>query len=187
MPRLWSVNRLCRELDMDWRTVERRLRTVPPAGRLNGHPAWRLDDALAVLRPDRRSSRSAASGQDEPDDPFVFKGQEGKFAHGILVGRNTALLGLPTTVAILALDHGLPLDVAARLGRAVLEAVADQWKELTGPAVAWPPLPSLVTEIDVKALRERAGASGWTPPDGGDEDGAEASATDPGQCCQHRA
>ena len=162
-PKLWSVNRLCRELDMDWRTVERRLRTVPAAGRLNGHPAWRLDDALAVLRPDRRSpskaTSGAASGQDEPDSEFVFKGKEGSFAHGILIGRNVALLRLPATVGALALDHGLPLDTAAKLARAVVEAVSDQWTSVVGPAAPWPPLPPMVTDLDLDGLRERAGAT----------------------------
>jgi hypothetical protein len=46
---LWSVNALALEFDMDRRTVTQILRTVRPAGKLKGYPAWRLREAAAAL------------------------------------------------------------------------------------------------------------------------------------------
>jgi hypothetical protein len=48
-PRLWSVNALATELRRDRKLISRRLATVPPAGKLNGHDAWYLADVLPVL------------------------------------------------------------------------------------------------------------------------------------------
>ena len=50
-PRLWSISALAVEFDLDRRAVAAALRNVPPAGEKNGHPSWRLMDALAILRP----------------------------------------------------------------------------------------------------------------------------------------
>ena len=62
--RLWSISALAVELGMDRRTVGKRLARVPPDGRLNGSPAWRLATALEALCPDpvsaaRRRARRA--------------------------------------------------------------------------------------------------------------------------------
>ena len=57
---LWSVNALALEFDMDRRTVTQVLRTVSPAGRLKGHPAWHLREAAATLL--RHGSMSSTMG-----------------------------------------------------------------------------------------------------------------------------
>ena len=57
---LWSINALALEFDMDRRTVTQVLRTVRPAGRLKGYPAWRLRDAAAALL--RHASMSPTMG-----------------------------------------------------------------------------------------------------------------------------
>lgn len=43
-PGLWSLSALAVELDLDRRTVAKRLRDVPPAGEVRGKPAWHLAD-----------------------------------------------------------------------------------------------------------------------------------------------
>ena len=50
-PRLWSISALAVEFDLDRRAVAAALRNVPPAGEKNGHPSWRLMDAINILRP----------------------------------------------------------------------------------------------------------------------------------------
>jgi hypothetical protein len=133
--------------------------------------------ALKALRPPTRSALTASAGEDdEPNNPYIFK-ETSPFLRGALLDRNVGLLRLPNIVARLALDRGLPLDSSCSLAQAVVEAVSDQWKELTGPAVAWPRLPPLITEIDLDALAERAGQPDWVPSDDGDEDGVEAPGT----------
>ena len=47
--RLWSVNALATELDMDRRTVAKRLANVTPSGERGGHSVWRMADALPAL------------------------------------------------------------------------------------------------------------------------------------------
>ncbi|WP_375738062.1 DUF1441 family protein [Pseudomonas boanensis] len=50
--RLWSINALAEEFGIDRRTIKRRLDGIPPAGEVNGYPAWRLRDvAIAVMGP----------------------------------------------------------------------------------------------------------------------------------------
>ena len=46
--KLWSINALAIELNIDRRTVAARLEDVPADGKNRGHPAWRLTTALAA-------------------------------------------------------------------------------------------------------------------------------------------
>lgn len=63
-PRLWSINALADEFGIDRRTVKKRLEGMPPAGVLNGHPAWRLRDiAGAVLG----LKAAVPDGETDPD------------------------------------------------------------------------------------------------------------------------
>lgn len=60
--RLWSINALAEEFGVDRRTVKRRVEGIPPAGEVNGYPAWRLRDvAVAVMGP------QVASPDADPD------------------------------------------------------------------------------------------------------------------------
>lgn len=64
-PRLWSINALAEEFGIDRRTVKKRLDGIPPAGEVNGHPAWRLRDvAITVMGP----QAATTIGGLEPDE-----------------------------------------------------------------------------------------------------------------------
>jgi hypothetical protein len=47
--KLWSINALAIELDLDRRTVASRIKDVPPAGKLRKHNAWWLADVAPLL------------------------------------------------------------------------------------------------------------------------------------------
>ena len=57
---LWSVNALAFEFGVDRRTATQILRTVRPAGKLKGHPAWHLREAAVALL--RHGSMSPTMG-----------------------------------------------------------------------------------------------------------------------------
>jgi hypothetical protein len=68
--RLWSVNALAEQFDLDRRTVTQVLRTVRPCGELRGHPAWTLPVASAVLVPYARQRGTLhIRHQSEPPPP----------------------------------------------------------------------------------------------------------------------
>jgi hypothetical protein len=59
-PVLWSLNGLATELEIDRRTLAKRLRHTAGDGQLNGKPAWFLKTALgAIQEPSERSARRA--------------------------------------------------------------------------------------------------------------------------------
>jgi phage terminase Nu1 subunit (DNA packaging protein) len=47
--KLWSINALAIDLDLDRRTVASRIKDVPPAGELRKHNAWWLADVAPML------------------------------------------------------------------------------------------------------------------------------------------
>lgn len=49
--RLWSINALAVELDVDRRTVANALKKVPPDGEQVGHPAWFIITAIRAMWP----------------------------------------------------------------------------------------------------------------------------------------
>ena len=62
---LWSVNKLCAELQRNFRTVSKALVDVPADGMLNGRPGWLMSSAIAAMRryegrSNRFDGRSAA-------------------------------------------------------------------------------------------------------------------------------
>ena len=139
---LWSVNALALEFDMDRRTVTQVLRTVRPAGRLKGHPAWHLREAAAALL--RHGSMSPAMGmrrarrdyhetygdrlEDEPeaDAPPRPSGLEqvgaleNQIDKGFMLATLMAGADLPRLVACQAVEKGLPIAEAYDAANTVL-------------------------------------------------------------------
>jgi len=96
--KLWSMNALATEFDIDRRTVARRLKGIPPAGELSGKPAWRLADVAGALT----GRGDAAPAKIVPPTPPGFE----------------RLAGLPAidqiaTFAMLQLCYRAPAQAAA--------------------------------------------------------------------------
>ena len=139
---LWSVNALALEFDMDRRTVTQVLRTVRPAGRLKGYPAWRLRDAAGALlrhggmsptmgmRRARRDYHEAhhPGPEDGPDAeappcPVGLKlvGQlENQIDKGFMLATLIAGGELPRLIAVQAVEKGLPVADAYEVANTVL-------------------------------------------------------------------
>lgn len=66
-PTLWSINALADELELDRRTVKRRLRDVPPSGQRGGHPVFKLADAVEAIA--RNGGRSNVKDEAPPAPP----------------------------------------------------------------------------------------------------------------------
>lgn len=97
-PKLWSINALATEFDLDRRTVAKRIKGITPAGELAGKPAWRLADVVGPLmgRGDATPAKAA------PPTPPGFE----------------RLAGLPAldqiaTFAILEMAYRAPAQAAA--------------------------------------------------------------------------
>jgi hypothetical protein len=56
--RLWSLNALAAEIEIDRRTLAKRLKGIAADGQLSGNPAWHMATVLKVLQ---RSERPAVS------------------------------------------------------------------------------------------------------------------------------
>ncbi len=91
----------------------------------------------------------------------------------MLIGNNAAVYVLPESVAIAAVDCGLPMDKAYELANKVTLATMARVAEFFGkPAQAWmsPAGRSRIYEadclgaVDWRSLAERAGEPAWTPP-----------------------
>ncbi len=139
---LWSINALALEFDMDRRTVTQILRTVRPAGRLKGHPAWRLKEAAVALL--RHGGMSPTMGvrrarrdyhetyHPEPEDGFDTEalpcpvglelvGQlENQIDKGFMLATLIAGADLPRLVACQAVEKGLPMAEAYDMANTVL-------------------------------------------------------------------
>jgi hypothetical protein len=139
---LWSVNALALEFDMDRRTVTQVLRTVRPAGRLKGHPAWYLREAAAALL--RHGSMSPTMGmrrarrdyhetygdrlenEPEADAPSYPSGLEqvgaleNQIDKGFMLATLMAGADLPRLVACQAVEKGLPMAEAYDMANTVL-------------------------------------------------------------------
>ncbi len=127
---LWSINGLAAELGKDRRTVASALRTVPPDGKLQGHPAWFLATALATLRPEHaaapdRQRRSAIievlldrlEGWQEAHDPTNAE------------TRRREAMGGPITVPVMAqLIGAAPQDVLTWLRAGMPYQCEGDWR-----------------------------------------------------------
>src|SRR3954449_7350596 len=120
-PRLWTISGLAVELGRDRRTIAKALARVPPAGRVGGHDAWRMADALQALEPERRLP---AAGR-EPFAPWADLGMN-PFEYGFFLCRNLLLFALPLRVARAAAECGLGMDAAQRLSGVVTRAVREE-------------------------------------------------------------
>jgi hypothetical protein len=97
--KLWSINALATEFDLDRRTVARRIKGIAPAGDMAGKPAWRLADVAGALT---GTGTQAKAGGPVPPVPPGFE----------------ALAGLPAldqiaTFAMLQMCYRTPARVAA--------------------------------------------------------------------------
>jgi hypothetical protein len=59
--RLWSLNRLSVEIEMDRRTLAKKLEGVPADGEIKGHRAWHLSTALDAIESRQASSTRPVS------------------------------------------------------------------------------------------------------------------------------
>ena len=58
--RLWSINALSEELDLDRRTIKKYLVDIPPDGEIRGNPAWHLISCIHLLvKPKELASQSS--------------------------------------------------------------------------------------------------------------------------------
>ena len=100
-PRYWTINALAVELNIDRRTVAKRLKGVPAHGRSeSGHPGYLLDEVLGILRP-------PPAGQVPQIDGFNYSPP---VTPGSLVGREDlcALLGNSESELTSMTDRGCP-------------------------------------------------------------------------------
>ena len=63
---LWSKNRIATELGIDRRTVDKYLKSIPPTGKVRGHPGWSLRDFLVPLAK-ALDSGFTGEGVEDPD------------------------------------------------------------------------------------------------------------------------
>jgi hypothetical protein len=160
--KLWSINGLATELNMDRRTVAKKLAAVRPSGLLNGSPAWHLTVALEAIQ--GRSRRRQEEDRSDERPPLL---------QGMLIGHNAAIYVLPASVATSAVGCGLPMSKAYELAEKVTLATmagaldffgetALAWVNLTGRSRMYEA--DCLAAIDWPALAARAGEPDWTPP-----------------------
>src|SRR5215213_4575687 len=115
--RLWSISALAVELGMDRRTVAKRLGRLPPDGRLNGSPAWRLATALEALGPTRPAAPARAAGPPPPLPPGWEAPAEGEgpLNAGFTLAALLVAYELPRLAAVCAVEAGVPLGRAFEL------------------------------------------------------------------------
>ena len=159
---LWSVNALAVELDIDRRTVAKRLDGVPPAGKRGGHPVWRLSDALAALS-------GGKGGKVAPPPPPGCEALQ-----GLPAGDALALLALvemihagPALVSALAADRGVPAEYGPLIHRVATGALAH---------AAWEIGEAFGIKADVASLvdAERIAEPDWSRFAGFDRRAAES-------------
>lgn len=111
--KLWSLNALATEMDYDRRTAAAALQKVRPDGHLSGKPAWRLDTALAVLKPKPKSDRF------EPRFPEIYQSntdQCAEFVNNLTVMAVMEMVyRAPAHAATLAVRGGVDMASAYRL------------------------------------------------------------------------
>jgi hypothetical protein len=160
--KLWSINGLATELNMDRRTVAKKLAAVRPSGLLNGSPAWHLTVALEAIQ--GRSRRRQEEDRSDERPPLL---------QGMLMGHNGAIYVLPASVAASAVECGLPMSKAYELAEKVTLATMAGALDFFGEtALAWVNLngrsrmyeADCLAAIDWPALAARAGEPDWTPP-----------------------
>ena len=167
-PTLWSVNALATELEIDRRTVAKRLRDVPPAGEKAGHPVWLLADALPALMAPGKGRRRAADTAEAPPPPPGFAWLAGMAPHDALAALALMMLAyrLPPAVASLAVASGAPCRAAFAASEAfkvlAVQLVAEVARECDLPPWTDSPDPPVTCPegfeaVNWPALAEAAG------------------------------
>jgi len=128
MAKLWSINALSIEFDLDRRTVARRIRGIPPGGDMAGKPAWHLADVAAALTGNGATGAKAGS----PPPPPGFEKLAGLPALDQIA--TFALLEMayraPAQAGVLAVAAGASCETAFALRQALMVAMAGLAVEL---------------------------------------------------------
>jgi hypothetical protein len=187
-PGLWTISALAVELDMDRRTVAKRLRHARPAGAVRGHPAWRFTDALRALEGvrDEEDEGEEAVGGWGPEGPppaparppprgyeaLARIGADDPLAYGYVLATLLLVYRLPRIVGGLAARRA-GMDAGYELSREVtLVAMAEAGRIArrlrVGPwaASADPPVWDLgaAAGLDWRRLAREIGEPDWRPP-----------------------
>jgi len=119
--KLWSMNALATEFDIDRRTVARRIKGIAPAGELSGSPAWRLADVAGALM----GRGDAAPAKAAPPTPPGFERLAGLPAIDQIA--TFAMLQVcyraPAQAAALAVGAGADCATAYALRKALMVAL----------------------------------------------------------------
>jgi hypothetical protein len=123
--KLWSVNALSIEFNLDRRTVARRIAGIPPAGEIAGHPAWRLSDVAGDLSR-RTAMPTQKAGRPAPIAPPGFERLVGLPAIDQI--GTYALLEMvyhtPAQAGALAVASGATCEAAFALRRALMVSLS---------------------------------------------------------------
>ena len=161
----WSVNALADELGIDRRTVKKRLRDVPPAGKRGGHPVCYLADAMQAIA--QAGQAKAAKAEAPPVPPgfgWVAKLEPTDACAALAL--MTLIYRLPPVMASLAVASGADCKAAfamAETAKAVLPfMVAEAGRDLGLRPWATDDAPSFVAlelfdETNWPALAAKAG------------------------------
>jgi hypothetical protein len=161
--KLWSINGLATELNMDRRTVAKKLAAVRPSGLLNGSPAWHLTVALEAIQGRRRRH----DDEDRQDERSPIE-------QGMVIGHNAVVYYLPASIAASAVDCGLSMAKAYELAEKATLAAMKRTIDLAGEKVATAWLnpngrsrlydADCLAAIDWRSLAAQAGEPDWMPP-----------------------
>jgi hypothetical protein len=172
--RLWSINALATELDMDRRTVASRLRNVPPDGRLNGNPAWHLPTALEAIN--GTGKRQPAVRAPEPPPGFgALAAVDNPVEQGMLFWHLWVAYHAQPLSAWAAVEAGADLDTAYRVSRTLpVLYMLEAEKMARASGVSWagngkgggPDIYTLEAfqQVDWDRLKQQTGQLDWTPP-----------------------
>ena len=107
MPQLFTLNGLSAELGRDFRLIARRLRGVPPDGKVGKRPAWFLRTAIAAMQAHDEEKRGARRGNSH-DLPELPRGIRSDDPLAALVGMvaGLALSEISDVVARLVIGAG---------------------------------------------------------------------------------
>lgn len=115
--KLWSLNGLAIELDLDRRTVASRMRTVPPDGQLRGHAAWHLTTALKAIHGEKKIKPEPVP---PPPGAGVLAGISNTTHAALVCGALEAVYATPWFVRAAAIQCGVEPEQA---GQAALLAM----------------------------------------------------------------
>lgn len=165
MTDLWSVNALAEALEIDRRTVKKRLRDVPPAGERGGHPVWKLADAVAAITQPAKDKPAKAQAPEPPPGFSWLAGLPPTDAIAALA-LMTLVYRLPPALASLAVHSGASCREAytvAEVSKVALVGLVQEtgrdlglhpWASESDPSFA---CLELFSEIDWPGLAEIAG------------------------------